>query len=76
MTVTSKFTGAGCSVVAWAIIFPLDVLKSRAQGGIPISAGGMYRGFGFNCLRVILANGCAMVVYDAIWSKLQNFAEK
>lgn len=25
--------GAGCSTLAWAVIFPLDVVKSRAQAG-------------------------------------------
>jgi solute carrier family 25 carnitine/acylcarnitine transporter 20/29 len=31
--VNSFLAGGGCSVVAWALVFPLDVLKSRVQSG-------------------------------------------
>jgi hypothetical protein len=31
--VQSFLAGGGCSVVAWAAVFPLDVIKSRVQSG-------------------------------------------
>jgi hypothetical protein len=31
--VNSFLAGGGCSVVAWALVFPLDVIKSRVQSG-------------------------------------------
>ena len=76
--------GGGCSVVAWAVAYPLDVLKSRAQAASePASGGsceagdpkartagwgfrGLYRGLGFGLARTFVANGAAMVIYDAV----------
>jgi len=78
--IISSFLGGGfCSAGAWAVAYPLDSIKSRAQGHLgpaPVShAGkgmwiGAYKGFGFGMARTVLANGCAMIVYDAIRASL------
>eukprot|EP00450_Noctiluca_scintillans_P009078 CAMPEP_0194493234 /NCGR_PEP_ID=MMETSP0253-20130528/11517_1 /TAXON_ID=2966 /ORGANISM="Noctiluca scintillans" /LENGTH=150 /DNA_ID=CAMNT_0039334193 /DNA_START=203 /DNA_END=651 /DNA_ORIENTATION=- len=65
--VVSDFAAGGlCSVFAWAVIFPVDTIKSRIQGGGPEASGmckqasailtrsgplGFYAGFGPGLLR-------------------------
>ena len=71
----SFLAGGGCSTVAWLVVFPLDVLKSRAQApklhiqqqqrGSSNGVGGrLYAGLGAGLLRTIFANGLAMIIYD------------
>lgn len=75
---TSFIVGGGCSTLAWAMIYPLDVVKSRvqSQGGQSIRAvltqlrghksgvGVFYAGLRAGLLRSVIANGGAFVVYD------------
>lgn len=76
---SSFLAGAGCSAVAWAVAFPLDVCKSRAQSGkysksdlgvlkavLEQGYTGAYSGLAMGLGRVIIANGCAMVAYDFV----------
>jgi solute carrier family 25 carnitine/acylcarnitine transporter 20/29 len=64
-TLRSFLAGGGCSTVAWLVVFPLDVLKSRAQAPQrAVLCGGLYAGLGAGLLRTICANGLAMIIYD------------
>jgi hypothetical protein len=61
----SFLAGGGCSTVAWLVVFPLDVLKSRAQAPRHgLGGGGLYAGLGAGLLRTVFANGLAMIIYD------------
>lgn len=79
--VSSGFIGGGCcSVLAWAIIYPLDTAKSCIQAtSKPISVTqqlvtiyrqsglrGWYAGLGPGLTRAFLANGGGMAVYEII----------
>ncbi|KAL7551340.1 hypothetical protein ACHAWF_014532 [Thalassiosira exigua] len=79
--------GGGCSVLAWAAIYPLDTAKSCIQAGNSTQAGvaqqlariyrisgirGWYAGLGPGLLRAFLANGGGMVMYDLVQAKLRE----
>lgn len=81
--------GGGCSVLAWAAIYPLDTAKSciQAQDGrapgvvtqlarIYRSAGisGWYAGMGAGLLRAFLANGGGMAMYGLVQVYLTSLA--
>lgn len=72
------FAGGVCSVGAWALIFPLDTVKSQIQGNSGTTSKfaeqllvsyrnvgicGLYSGMGAGLTRVFLANGCGMIAY-------------
>ena len=70
--------GSSVSVVAWAIVWPLDVVKTRMQARelgsvracfwrecVEVYRGGaLYRGFVPGALRAFFANGAGMYVYQ------------
>ena len=72
--------GGGCSVLAWAAIYPLDTAKSVIQAGggstsVPAQLmriyreqgiGGWYAGIGAGLTRAFLANGGGMAIYGLI----------
>lgn len=83
--IASSFAaGGGCSVLAWAAIYPLDTAKSVIQASsgssgvlqqlsaIYRSSGlrGWYAGLAPGLLRAFLANGGGMVAYDLIQAHL------
>ena len=69
--------GGGCSVIAWAAIYPLDTAKSNIQAGGGSTSviklyqtkgviNGWYAGLGAGLTRAFLANGGGMVVYALV----------
>eukprot|EP00966_Prymnesium_polylepis_P113163 2617184-Prymnesium_polylepis.1 len=85
--VASSFAaGGGCSVLAWAAIYPLDTATSCIQAS-PAPVGvlqqlatiyrasgvrGWYAGLGPGLARAFLANGGGMVMYDVIQRRLAS----
>eukprot|EP01064_Diplonema_japonicum_P030837 TRINITY_DN5334_c0_g2_i1.p1 TRINITY_DN5334_c0_g2~~TRINITY_DN5334_c0_g2_i1.p1 ORF type:complete len:268 (+),score=37.30 TRINITY_DN5334_c0_g2_i1:49-852(+) len=79
-------TGAICANGAWLAIWPLDVIKSRAQSGLHEGKSAMqhlmeasrtralYRGLLPGLARSTLANGSAMVVYKKTTQLLEDLA--
>lgn len=82
--------GGGCSVLAWAAIYPLDTAKSviQAGGGSTSVAGqlariyreqglgGWYAGMSAGLLRAFLANGGGMAAFMAIQQRLLASSSK
>ena len=78
--------GGGCSVLAWAAVYPLDTAKSLIQAGggstsvvaqlvsIYRAAGiaGWYAGLPSGLLRAFLANGGGMAIYALVQQMLIN----
>jgi hypothetical protein len=85
---TSFAADGGCSVLAWAAIYPLDTAKSciqatSGQSGVlqqlttiyrASGVLGWYAGLAPGLLRVLLANGGGMVMYDLIQRRLKQGA--
>jgi solute carrier family 25 carnitine/acylcarnitine transporter 20/29 len=80
-------TGSVCATMAWLLIFPLDVIKSRKQATSGIGKSflyivkdiykshgirGFYRGIGPGMVRSLLANGFSFHFY----TKTQAFLNK
>ena len=82
--------GGGCSVLAWAAVFPLDTAKSVIQAGggsTSVSTqllliyrehglAGWYRGIGAGLARAFLANGGGMAIYSLIQELLLQSSSK
>ena len=82
--------GGGCSVLAWAAIYPLDTAKSVIQAGggstsVPHQLlriyradglGGWYKGLGAGLTRAFLANGGGMAIYALVQQLLLAKAAK
>ena len=69
--------GAGAGTLGWALAWPLEVLKSRVQGGVSAGAraaladvlrahgaAGLYRGLAPGLARSIVGNGAALAAYE------------
>lgn len=75
-------TGALCSNLAWFLVWPLDVVKSRRQSGmyegVPahvllrdvVRSGALYRGLLPGLARSTVANGAGMFMYDVAQRRL------
>ena len=78
--------GGGCSVLAWATIYPLDTAKSLIQAGSGSTSvaaqlasiyrtsgvAGWYAGLPSGLLRAFLANGGGMAIYSLVQELLIN----
>ena len=85
-TLAAFVGGGGCSVLAWAAIYPLDTAKSCIQAsaaGTSTSVWyhlaaiyrvhgvrGWYAGIGAGLLRAFLANGGGMALYSLVLAQL------
>lgn len=85
--VASSFLGGGgCSVLAWALVYPLDTAKSRIQAGSGSTSvarqlmqiyrahglGGWYAGMHAGLVRAFLANGGGMAMYGLVQQALKQ----
>jgi len=73
-----------CANIAWATIWPLDVVKTRRQSGKydgkssgwllrdAFKNGDMYRGLTMGMLRSFIANGVSMEVYTVVERELKG----
>lgn len=73
-----------CANLAWATIWPLDVIKTRRQSGKYdgksiswllrdiIRKGDLYRGISVGLLRSFIANGASMEVMVAVERELKK----
>jgi solute carrier family 25 carnitine/acylcarnitine transporter 20/29 len=73
-----------CANIAWATIWPLDVVKTRRQSGKydgkslgwllrdAFRNGDMYRGLTMGMLRSFIANGVSMEVYTVVERELNG----
>ena len=73
-----------CANIAWATIWPLDVVKTRRQSGKydgkssgwllrdAFRNGDMYRGLTMGMLRSFIANGVSMEVYTVVERELKG----
>lgn len=78
------WTGATCATLAWLMIWPMDVLKSRRQSGLYdgvssfklmenlVREGAMFRGLVPGLFRSGIANGVSMFVYNKISQELNR----
>jgi solute carrier family 25 (mitochondrial carnitine/acylcarnitine transporter), member 20/29 len=78
--------GALCANMAWMTIWPGDVVKSQRQSGnygnassisllrANIANGNMFRGLLPGLARSTIANGCSMVIYELVHTKLSTMA--
>mmetsp|Transcript_59072 Transcript_59072/g.135463 ORF Transcript_59072/g.135463 Transcript_59072/m.135463 type:complete len:173 (-) Transcript_59072:104-622(-) len=85
----SNFVAGGiCSIIAWALIFPMDTAKSCIQAGSSCGIldtlvmiyqrsgfAGLYAGIGAGLLRAFLANGGGMVAYGIVQGILATGSE-
>ena len=65
-------SGGLAGLVSWSITYPIDVVKTRIQGGIvqtfesAIRMGGLYRGISFCLFRGIIVNAVGLQTYDSV----------
>lgn len=77
-------SGAVCASMAWATIWPFDVVKSRVQSGNfegrnvtqvlreVVKDGALFRGLVPGLVRSAVANGCGMVAYNHSLKLMKN----
>eukprot|EP00746_Dinoflagellata_sp_MGD_P048534 gnl/MRDRNA2_/MRDRNA2_22030_c0_seq2.p1 gnl/MRDRNA2_/MRDRNA2_22030_c0~~gnl/MRDRNA2_/MRDRNA2_22030_c0_seq2.p1 ORF type:complete len:258 (-),score=37.19 gnl/MRDRNA2_/MRDRNA2_22030_c0_seq2:51-824(-) len=80
------FAGGVCSVGAWALVFPLDTVKSQIQGDSGTAksvakqfflnyqragVSSFYNGLGAGLSKVLLANGFGMIAYGIVKNSFQ-----
>lgn len=68
--VSSFWSGGAAGVACWALVHPIDTIKTRIQVGqfdtilMAIRAGGLWNGLAFSCSRAFLVNSIGYWVYQ------------